>query len=103
MKFIRSKDFASTKAWDALSIATFGNTSVKLHWTDSPYIWHINDGQEVFAVMDGIVDMHYKVQNQIKIKTLRTGDIFYASEGTEHVAHPQGVCRILVIEQEDSV
>ncbi|RFQ41816.1 cupin, partial [Pseudomonas sp. ATCC 13867] len=34
---------------------------------------------------------------------LETGDIFYASIGTEHVAHPQGEARILVIETEDSV
>ena len=32
-----------------------------------------------------------------------TGDIFYAGIGTEHVAHPQGEVRILVIEKEDSI
>ena len=34
---------------------------------------------------------------------LETGDIFYASIGTEHVAHPIGVARILVVENEGSV
>ena len=34
---------------------------------------------------------------------LHTGDIFYADIGTEHVAHPQGEARILVIEKEDSI
>ena len=34
---------------------------------------------------------------------LETGDIFYASIGTEHVAHPQGEARILVVEYEGSV
>jgi hypothetical protein len=34
---------------------------------------------------------------------LNTGDIFYASVGTEHVAHPKGEARILVIESEGSV
>jgi len=28
---------------------------------------------------------------------------FYAGIGTEHVAHPQGEARILVIEKEDSI
>jgi len=34
---------------------------------------------------------------------LETGDIFFASIGTEHVAHPQGEARILVVESEGSV
>lgn len=103
MKFICSKDFTGSRAWESLTVAIFDNTSVKLHWTDQPYKWHINDGQEVFAVMDGIVDMHYKENGEVKKKTLNTGDIFYASVGTEHIAHPQGAARILVIEKEGSV
>ncbi len=103
MKFISSKDFTGTRAWEALNVATFDNTSVKLHWTDQPYKWHINDGQEVFAVMDGVVEMFYKEDGEVKKKTLNVGDIFYASEGTEHIAHPQGAARILVIEKEGSV
>lgn len=103
MKFICSKDFTGSRAWESLTVAIFDNTSVKLHWTDQPYKWHINDGQEVFAVMDGIVDMHYKENGEVKNQTLNTGDIFYASVGTEHIAHPQGAARILVIEKEGSV
>ncbi|MDU2541202.1 MAG: hypothetical protein E7D33_09360 [Klebsiella sp.] len=34
---------------------------------------------------------------------LNAGDIFYAEVGCEHVAHPQGAARILVIEKEGSV
>ena len=64
--------------------------SVRLHWTDKPYKWHINDGEEVFAVMDGTVEMRYKEDGQEKTVLLHTGDIFYAGIGTEHVAHPQG-------------
>ena len=47
--------------------------------------------------------MLYK-ENGIEQSTiLTTGDIFYASVGTEHVAHPKGEARILVIESEGSV
>ena len=52
MEIIRSKEFQGTRPWDALHVATLAGTSVRLHWTDQPYVWHINDGQEVFAVMD---------------------------------------------------
>ncbi len=66
----------------------------------NPYIWHINDGQEVFAVMDGQVAMHEKVDGEEQVIMLNAGDIFYAGVGCEHVAHPQGAARILVIEKE---
>lgn len=94
-----SKDFTADRAWGALDIANFSGTTVRLHWTDQPYIWHINDGQEVFAVMDGQVAMHVKVDGEEQIIMLNAGDIFYAGVGCEHVAHPQGAARILVIEK----
>jgi len=53
--------------------------------------------------MDGTVEMRYKEEGQEKAVLLHTGDIFYAGIGTEHVAHPQGEARILVIEKEDSI
>lgn len=98
-----SKDFTADRAWGALDIANFSGTTVRLHWTDQPYIWHINDGQEVFAVMDGQVAMHVKVDGEEQVIMLNAGDIFYAEVGCEHVAHPQGAARILVIEKEGSV
>lgn len=98
-----SKDFTADRTWGALDIANFSGTTVRLHWTDQPYIWHINDGQEVFAVMDGQVAMHVKVDGEEQVIMLNAGDIFYAEVGCEHVAHPQGAARILVIEKEGSV
>ena len=77
--------------------------TTRLHWTDQPYKWHVNDGEEVFAVMDGTVEMLYKEKNEVKSAILNAGDIFFASTGTEHVAHPKGSARILVVEREGSV
>ena len=74
--------------------------TIKLHWTNKPYKWHINDGKEVFVVLDGQVEMFYKDKKEEKSLILNTGDIFYASVGTEHYAHPIGEARILVIEKE---
>ncbi|MDO5091472.1 MAG: hypothetical protein Q4D61_07980 [Cardiobacteriaceae bacterium] len=103
MQIIRSREFTAERPWGALDIANMNGITTRLHWTDQPYKWHINDGEEIFAVMDGVVDMHYKDHGETKIARLAAGDIFYASIGTEHVAHPQGAARILVIEQEGSV
>ena len=103
MRVIRSKDYTATRAWGADTIANLGGTTVRLHWTDQPYRWHVNDGEEVFAVLDGTVDMHYRVSGIEHMVTLATGDVFFAAVGCEHVAHPRGEARILVIEREGSV
>ena len=103
MKVVRSKEFTAGRAWGALDIATMNGITTRLHWTDKPYIWHVNDGQEVFVVLDGIVNMHYREHDVEKMATLESGDIFFADVGCEHVAHPCGEARILVIEKEGSV
>ena len=77
--------------------------STKLHWTDQPYKWHINDGEEVFVVLDGEVDMHYKNAGLEEVVKMTSGDIFFASVGIEHVAKPIGEARILVVEKDGSV
>jgi mannose-6-phosphate isomerase-like protein (cupin superfamily) len=103
MKIIRSREFTADRAWGALDIANMGGITTRLHWTDQPYRWHVNDGEEVFAVLDGRVEMRYREAGEERSTMLETGDVFYASVGTEHVAHPVGPARILVVESEGSV
>ena len=102
MSHYRSRDFTASRAWGALDIAQLNGISVRLHWTDQPYHWHVNEGEEVFAVLDGVVCMHYREEGEVRQLMLQTGDIFHAGVGCEHVAHPQGEARILVIEQAGS-
>ena len=103
MEIIRSKAFTATRAWGAKEILNLNGVTTRLHWSDTPYKWHVNDSEEVFAVLDGVVEMFFK-EGGVECSTiLNTGDIFYASVGTEHVAHPKGEARILVIESEGSV
>ena len=102
-RIVRAREFTGKQAWDALDIASMhGTISTRLHWTDKPYHWHTNDGKEVFAVLDGVVEMHYKENNKAAVTTLQAGDVFYAGTGLEHVARPKGEARILVIETEGS-
>jgi mannose-6-phosphate isomerase-like protein (cupin superfamily) len=103
MRVIRSKEFTAPRAWGADDIANMGGTTTRLHWTDQPYKWHVNDGEEVFAVLDGTVDMHYRECGVEHVVTLSVGDVFFAGVGCEHVAHPRGQARILVVEREGSV
>ena len=103
MRIIRGRAFTAERAWGALDIADMGGITTRLHWTDQPYRWHVNDGEEVFAVLDGRVEMRYRESGVERRAVLETGDVFYASVGTEHVAHPLGEARILVVERAGSV
>ena len=57
---------------------------------------------DVFAVLDGQVEMRYRQDGQEHRTLLGAGDVFFAGVGCEHVAHPLGEARILVIEKEGS-
>ena len=103
MKVFRSREFTGKRAWDAVPVAVMNGITTRLHWTNEPYKWHVNDGEEVFAVLDGKVDMKYREGGEEHSVELNTGDVFYAGAGCEHVAHPVGEARILVIEKEDSI
>ena len=103
VKIIRSREFTGERAWAALDVVNMNGVTVRLHWTDAPYEWHVNDGEEVFAVLDGSVDMHYRENGTEKVAALEAGDVFFAGTGCEHVAHPRGIARILVIEKEGSL
>ncbi|MEX0922824.1 MAG: cupin [Rhodovibrionaceae bacterium] len=103
MDFFRPSDFTGQSAWDALDIAEIEGASVRLHWTDRPYVWHRNDGDEVFVVLEGAVTMHYRKDGQEHRRLLSAGEFCHAAGGDEHVAHPEGAARILVIEKKGSV
>lgn len=103
MTLVDWRGFAGAKAWDALDIAEVEGATVRVHWTDAPYKWHVNDGEEVFVVLDGVVDMHLREDGAERIVEMGPGDIFHAGIGTEHVAHPRGPARILVVEKKGSV
>ncbi|KXF91985.1 cupin domain-containing protein [Phaeobacter sp. JH18-32] len=103
MKKITATAFTGEKAWDALDIERISDATVRLHWTDAPYKWHVNDGPEVFVVLDGEVDMHVRIDGAERILRLLPGDIFHAESGDEHVARPDGPVRALVIETAGSI
>jgi mannose-6-phosphate isomerase-like protein (cupin superfamily) len=103
MKIIRSRQFTASRAWGAIDVANMSGITTRLHWTDKPYKWHVNDGEEVFAVLDGVVAMYYRENQEEKVVILEAGDVFFAGVGCEHVAHPQGEARVLVVEKEGSV
>jgi mannose-6-phosphate isomerase-like protein (cupin superfamily) len=103
VKFTDASEFTADRPWGALDLLALDSATVRLHWTDQPYVWHVNDGPEVFVVLDGVVDMHYRVGAEERVERLSRGQLCVVEVGDEHVAHPVGEARILVIEQADSV
>ncbi|MEW5685617.1 MAG: cupin [Pseudomonadota bacterium] len=98
-----ARTFTADRAWGARDLAEIEGASVRLHWTDQPYRWHVNDGAEVFVVLDGAVDMRWREAGEEKLRRLQAGDLFIADVGDEHFATPIGEARILVIEKKGSV
>lgn len=103
MRLYHGASFEEATSWTGPLVATIDDVAVKLRWTETPYIWHTNTGQEIFVVLDGVVDMHVRTESGENVIALETGDVFHVEEGDEHVAHPRGPARILVVERADSV
>jgi mannose-6-phosphate isomerase-like protein (cupin superfamily) len=103
MRFIDACGFTGSRPWDALDIAEIDEATVRLHWTDAPYVWHVNDGPEVFVVLDGAVDMHYREDGQERVERITPGRVCCVDIGDEHVARPAPTARILVIERKGSI
>src|SRR5258708_39459472 len=83
MKIIRSKTFTAARPWGALDIASMRGITTRLPWTDQPYKWHVNDGEDVFAVLDGRVEMRYREPGIEQSAGLGPGHVSHASMGTQ--------------------
>jgi mannose-6-phosphate isomerase-like protein (cupin superfamily) len=103
VQMIRPSQFTGTSPWQAIDIERIDCATVRLHWTDAPYKWHVNDGPEVFAVLSGEVNMRTRDKDGEKVWHLRPGDIFHVDPGDEHLAKLIGATRILVVERTGSV
>lgn len=98
-----ARTFTADRPWGAMDVAQVEGASVRLHWSDQPYVWHVNDGAEVFMVVQGQVEMRFRENGAEQRVRLNEGDIFAADIGDEHVAHPIGPARILVVERKGSI
>lgn len=102
MRQFAAREFTADSAWGSMLLGDFGDVTARLHWTDQPYRWHCNTGNEVFVVLDGEVDMHVREDGVERVIRLASGEGVSVSAGDEHVAHPVGEARILVVERKDS-
>lgn len=99
MEFINSSTFVADAAWASRVLLDLKDHTVKIHWTDKPYRWHQNTGEELFVVLDGVVEMSYVDGGEEKTRMLEPGQMVLIGNGERHVARPMGEARILVIEE----
>lgn len=102
MKIVNASVFKADRPWGAIDLAEMNGVTIRVHWTDAPYHWHVNTGEEVFAVLDGVVDMHVRQGQEEQVFRLEAGHVFVAHVGCAHYADPIGEARILVVEHAGS-
>ena len=103
MQKFDSSDLVGPVDWSGPTIAGLANAVAKLRWINTPYEWHRNSAPELFLVLDGEVDMHLRSGpgEAAEVVPLARGQMLLIEAGEEHVAHPRGEARILVVEEED--
>ena len=94
-------DLTGPKDWSGPTMPGIGNAVAKLRWINSAYRWHKNIGAELFVVLEGEVDMHFRTSTdaEVQVARLRAGSALFIEDGEEHVAHPLGAAKILVVEE----
>lgn len=101
--------FRAERPWGAALVAAVDAppgraVTARLHWTDSAYVWHVNDGDELMVLLHGQLRMEVRAADGAQHDyLLAPGDLFHAREGCEHRAVPLGEVRLLVIERDGSV
>ncbi|HTT13877.1 MAG TPA: cupin [Burkholderiaceae bacterium] len=98
-RVVRGREFRPRRAWDAVELMQLDGVSARLHWANKPCPWRVNEADEVFLVIDGLVDMHYRREGSERFVTLGAGDLFVAGAGCERIARPRGEARVLVVER----
>lgn len=102
MERIDVDGFRAERAWGSRLLLDMNLHTARLHWTDKPYHWHRNTGEELFVVLAGAVRMHWRTNRSEGCEDLYPGDAMLFEDGDEHCAEPRPEARVLVIERKDS-
>ncbi|MGY4514725.1 cupin domain-containing protein [Lysobacter sp. HA18] len=100
VRVLRGAEVMASRPWGAVPAADFGDLAARIHWTDAAYPWHVNDGAELFVVLDGEVLMQWRARDGAPLEEaeLHTGDVWSGRDGVVHRAIPRGEARVLVVE-----
>jgi uncharacterized cupin superfamily protein len=102
MKLVDARTFVADRAWGSMEVLDLGENAAKVHWTDTAFRWHVNEGDELFVVLDGEVEMWHGDEAAPTVTVLRAGQVASFVDGEGHSARPIGAARVLVVERRDS-
>lgn len=98
-RIVRGATVTADRAWGSVPVGRFDGLDARVHWTDAGYPWHANAGAELFVVLAGRVDMHWRRPGgPAEVARLGPGDVWSGEAGVEHRAIPDGEARVLVLE-----
>ncbi len=98
-RVVHARDYRPPHAWDALELLRLDGVAARLLWTDAEQRWQTCSGDEILAVLEGLVDVHYRCNGEDRFVTLGAGDVFVAAKGCERLARPRGEAHVLVVER----
>lgn len=98
-RVVHARDYRPARAWDALELLRVDGVAARLQWTDAEQRWQTCAEDQIVAVLEGLVDMHYRCNGEDRFVTLGAGDVFVAAAGCERLARPRGEAHVLVIER----
>lgn len=102
MKMLHINQLDCAGDWHGFQFPGFTHATVKFRRIESSFEWHENEGQELFMVIDGDLDMHVREagSSEERVVPMAAGDIMLLEEGDAHVARPKGSVKVMFVENE---
>jgi mannose-6-phosphate isomerase-like protein (cupin superfamily) len=97
---IREKFDSFSETWHPKIIASVNEFALKAVKIDGDFIWHHHDDEdEIFIVVRGRIDMHYRVDGREYVESFGEGELLEVPHGVEHKPFAAAGTEILLIER----
>lgn len=102
MKMFHTDQLDDAADWRGFQFLGFEHATIKFRRIESSFDWHENEGQELFMVLDGELQMFVRESGNTdeSVVPMAAGDIMLLEEGDSHVARPNGSVKVMFIENE---
>jgi mannose-6-phosphate isomerase-like protein (cupin superfamily) len=97
---IREKFESFDDTWQPKILAQVNEFALKAVKLDGEFIWHHHDEEdEIFLVVRGQVDMHYREDGREALETFGAGELLLVPRGIEHKPVAAPGTELLLIER----
>jgi len=101
---IREKLDSFHETWKPKVLARVNEFAIKAVKIEGEFVWHHHDdGDEVFVVLRGCIDMRYVLNGRECVESFGEGELLRVPRGVEHKPVAAPGTEILLIEREDTV